>query len=38
VEKCVGHNFKLLDLVLKTWAPLRKHFAPPDDPGWLQAW
>jgi len=27
-----------LDIVLKIWAPLRKLFATPVVPSWLQAW
>jgi len=38
LEKCVGHRLKLLDIVKKIWAPLRKVFAPPSDPSWLRAW
>jgi len=34
LEKCVGHRLKLLDIVKKIWAPLRKVFAPPSDPSW----
>ena len=37
LEKCVGHNLKLLDTVQKIWAPLRKLFAPPGIPSWLRA-
>ena len=29
LEKCVGHNLKLLDIFWKIWAPLRKLFALP---------
>jgi len=25
-------------MVLKNWAPLRKLFATPGDPSWLQTW
>ena len=25
LEKCIGHRLKLLDIVQKIWAPLRKH-------------
>jgi len=35
--KCVGHNLKILDIVQKIWAPLRKLFAPPGVPSWLRA-
>jgi len=28
LEKCVGYALKLLDIVQKIWAPLRKHFTP----------
>jgi len=28
LEKCTGHNLKLLDIVQKIWAPLRKLFQP----------
>jgi len=38
LEKCVGHGLKLIDIVLKIWAPLRKLFAPPGVPSWLWAW
>jgi len=37
LEKCVGHGLKLLDIVQKIWAPLRKLFAPPCVPKWLRA-
>jgi len=37
LEKCIGHRLKLLDIVQKIWAPLRKVFAPPSDPSWLRA-
>jgi len=36
-EKCAGHNLKLLDIVQKFWAPLRKLFTPPGVPSWLRA-
>jgi len=36
-EKCVGHSFKILDIVQKIWAPLGKLFAPPGVPSWLRA-
>jgi len=38
LEKCIGHRLKLVDIVQKMWAPLRKRFAPPSDPSWLRAW
>jgi len=38
LEKCVGHRLKLLDIVQKILAPLRKLFAPPGVPSWLPAW
>jgi len=38
VEKCVGYNLKILDIVQKIWAPLRKFLAPPGVPSWLRAW
>jgi len=38
LEKFVGHSLKLLDTVLKYWAPLRKLFVPPGVPSWLWAW
>ena len=38
LEKCVGHSFKILDIVQKIWAPLRKLFAPPGVTSWLRAW
>ena len=38
LEKCVGYSLKLLDIVQKIWAPLRKLFAPPGVPSWLRAW
>ena len=31
-------GLKLLDIVQKLWAPLRKLFAPPGVPSWLRAW
>jgi len=34
VEKCVGHNLKIWDIVQKFWAPLGKLFAPPGVPSW----
>jgi len=37
LEKRVGHCLKLLDMVQKMWAHLRKVFAPPGVPSWLQA-
>jgi len=37
LEKCVGHHLKLLDIVQKIWASLRKLFAPPGVPSWLRA-
>jgi len=37
LEKCIGHRLKLLDIVQKIWAPLRKLFAPLGDPSWLRA-
>jgi len=33
-RKCIGHRLKLLDILQKFWAPLRKLFAPPGDPSW----
>jgi len=38
LEKCVGHSLKILHIVQKIWAPLRKLFAPPGVPSWLRAW
>jgi len=38
LEKCVGRSLKLLDIVQKIWAPLRKLFARPGVPSWLRAW
>jgi len=38
LEKCVGHRLKLLDIVKKIWAPLRKLFAPPIVACWLRVW
>jgi len=38
LEKCVGYNLKILDIVQKVCAPLRKLFAPPGVPSWLLAW
>jgi len=38
LEKSVGHSWKLLDIVWKIWAPLRKLFATPGVPSWLRAW
>jgi len=37
LEKCVGYSLKLLDIVHKIWAPLRKLFTPPGVPSWLRA-
>jgi len=37
LEKCVGHGLKLLDIVQKIWAPLRRLFAPPGVPSWLRS-
>jgi len=37
LEKFVGYIFKLLDIVQKIWAPLRKLFAPTGVPSWLRA-
>jgi len=36
LEKCFGHNSKLLDTVQKVWPP-RKLVALPSVPSWLQA-
>ena len=38
LEKCVGRSLKLLDILQKIWAPLRKLFARPGVPSWLRAW
>jgi len=38
LEKCVGHSFKVLDIVKQICATLRKLFAPPSVPSWLRAW
>jgi len=32
LEKCVGYSLKLLNIIQKIWAPLRKLFAPPGVP------
>ena len=37
LKKSVGHGLKVLDIVQKIWAPLRKLFAPPGVPSWLRA-
>jgi len=37
LEKRVGQNLKLLDIVQKNLAPLRKLFAPLGVPSWLGA-
>jgi len=37
LSKCVGQNLKLLDIVQKTRAPLRKLFASPGVPSCLRA-
>jgi len=37
LEKCVGHNLKILDRVHNVWAPLGKLFALPGVPSWLRA-
>jgi len=37
LEKCVGHNLKILDIVQKIWAPLGKLFVSPGVPSWLRA-
>jgi len=36
LEKCVGHSFKMLDIVQKIKVPLGKLFAPPGVPSWLR--
>jgi len=36
MEKYVGYSLKLLDIVQKFWAPLKKLFAPPGVPSWLR--
>jgi len=38
LEKCVGHNLKLLDMFKKIWASFRKLFASHGAPSWLRAW
>jgi len=38
LEKCVEYSLKILDIVQKIWAPLRKLFAPPGVSSWLRAW
>jgi len=37
LEKGVGYSLKMLDIVQKLWAPLRKLFAPPGVSSWLRA-
>jgi len=37
LEKSVGHSLKLLDIVKKISAPLRKLIAPLGVPNWLRA-
>jgi len=37
LEKCVGHNLKISDIVKRFWAPLGTLFAPPGVPSWLRA-
>jgi len=37
LEKCVRHRLKVLDIVQKIWAPLRKLFAPPGVPSCLRS-
>jgi len=37
LEKFVGYILKLLDIVQKFWAPLRKLVAAPGVPSWLRA-
>ena len=37
LEKCVGHSLKILDIVQKNWARLRKLIAPAGVPSWLRA-
>jgi len=37
LEKRVGHNFKILAIVQKIWAPLGKLVAPPGVASWLRA-
>jgi len=32
LEKCIGHRLKLLNIVQKIWATLRKLSAPPQGP------
>jgi len=33
LDKCVGYSLKIVYIVQKIWAPLRKLFAPPGVPG-----
>ena len=37
LEKCVGHNLKILDIVQKIWVSIGKLFVPPGVPSWLGA-
>jgi len=37
MEKCVGYNLKILDIVQKIRVPLGKLFTPPSVPSWLRA-
>jgi len=37
LEKCIEHNFKILGVVQKPWAPLGKLFSPPGVPSWLRS-
>jgi len=38
LEKCLGLNLKLLDIIQKIWVPLRKLFAFLGVPSWLWPW
>jgi len=38
VFEIVVFEIKLLDIFIKIWAPIRKLFALPGVPSWLQAW
>jgi len=38
LERSAGRSWKLLDIVWKIWAPLRKLFAIPGVSSWLRAW
>jgi len=38
LEKCIGHNLRILDIVQKIRDNLGKLFAPPGVQNWLRVW